>query len=1060
MKPVLLTMDAFGPYAEKTVVDFRELGTGIYLISGDTGAGKTTIFDGIVYALYGESSGEKREGEMMHCDFCPKSKDTVVELLFEHNGKEYTVKRTIHFRKKRGTDIYADADQQAQLIENGEAAVSKSVAVSRRIEEIIGLNADQFRKIVMLAQGEFKAFLEADEKSRNQILGRLFDNRSYVYFENLFSRACEELNNRSQKARAQIDLFLGSSAFELPEGLTDEEVAGFRSTHPCFLTNLENLVALDQEVLSNFEESIAAEQTKLDGLKQQESVAVLQNSQLQKLEEALKQKEGLKKDKNGMEDLKASIDKVENALYMVKPVELKKDKITELFGEAVNKKSELLLELEEHENTKKELLKRQEVQIQFPEQIAELGRRIQNIEESLPQYELLEKNVIGLNGKEKELLTKKQKVCELTDSLQKLRGEIQSLKDEMKDLEDASPDLVKAESRYQEQETRLERLTGEMGLLAGISETTRTEKQYYDAIEKTKVQNEKAREAETVYRQQYKEFLEGQSEFLSKELQAKIAQDGEAECPVCHTKMKTFVYRPGHTDYPTEEQISELENRKNRENELFSECQSRQEIAKNLLETQKKTLLVLAREFEQELGSDISWDDLKTPGVLDDVIKQTKRRKEEYKGMVKELQQKSLRFKECQKLLPKKEELLNRSQNEMEEMKKLVGVLETEIASLQAAIREMKKQLKYGRKSEAIGQRDAMTLEKNGLEEKQKELKEKTDTNSSVINRLMGQIKENESSLKQYQKQIKEIEKELSESLKRAAFENEEQYRDTLDLVGQENGESWLEKKKREYDSYQKKVIQNDQNVRMLSETTKDYMKTDLSLLGEQIDLQKKTCEELNHKKNELMSKANGHLHAFRIARESFDKMEKLRKAFSHLQRLSDIANGVKTEGGRRSFDSYVMLNSFDEILEMANFHLDHMSGGKFTLVRQDKGNRKDSIAGMNIDVIDAFTGEQRKTATLSGGEAFQVSMALALGLSSVVQSHSGNTRIDATFIDEGFGSLDEKVLDKAVEVLTHLAGNTNQIGIISHVAKLEESIPKKILVTGSEKGSSLKIIQ
>ncbi|MDO4741381.1 MAG: SbcC/MukB-like Walker B domain-containing protein, partial [Eubacteriales bacterium] len=182
--------------------------------------------------------------------------------------------------------------------------------------------------------------------------------------------------------------------------------------------------------------------------------------------------------------------------------------------------------------------------------------------------------------------------------------------------------------------------------------------------------------------------------------------------------------------------------------------------------------------------------------------------------------------------------------------------------------------------------------------------------------------------------------------------------------------------------------------------------------------------------------------------------------AYERLRKLADLASGRAGDDVVWSFDKFAMTEFFCEILEAANEHLAVMSGGKYSLVHQVKGERKNSAAGLNIEIRDAFTGEQRKTASLSGGESFQVSMALALGLSGTVQAHAGGQRVDAMFIDEGFGSLDERVLENAVQVLDRLAGDTRQIGVISHVAKLEECIPQKIVVRSGKSGSSLRIVR
>ncbi len=190
MRPVRLTMTAFGSFAEETCVRFDEFQSGLYLVVGETGAGKTTIFDAVMFALYGTASGNDRSTDMLHCDHVPKSVDTLVKLRFSQGGKEYEVERRLHFSKKRGTDDqFGDAKPDAVLREPDRAPTEGANRVTARIEALLGLNAEQFRKIIMLAQGEFREFLNADSDKKNEILGRLFDSAPYLWYQNLLAGA-------------------------------------------------------------------------------------------------------------------------------------------------------------------------------------------------------------------------------------------------------------------------------------------------------------------------------------------------------------------------------------------------------------------------------------------------------------------------------------------------------------------------------------------------------------------------------------------------------------------------------------------------------------------------------------------------------------------------------------------------------------------------------------------------------------------------------------------------------------------------------------------------------
>ena len=240
MRPIILEMTAFGSYAKKTVVDFDRLTHGLYLISGDTGAGKTTIFDAIMFALYGTASGSERKTEMLHCDFVDKTEDTRVVLKFRQGGKVYSVTRTIHYSRVRGTDSqFGGAKVDAELQEPEKDPITGATKVTDRCKELLGLNADQFRKIVMLAQGEFKEFLKADPEKKNEILGKLFDNSAYVRYQELLNGAREELR-KERSAYVKCVEETMQSGFQLPEGVESEQ---YLPGHPELVHNLNMLVA-------------------------------------------------------------------------------------------------------------------------------------------------------------------------------------------------------------------------------------------------------------------------------------------------------------------------------------------------------------------------------------------------------------------------------------------------------------------------------------------------------------------------------------------------------------------------------------------------------------------------------------------------------------------------------------------------------------------------------------------------------------------------------------------------------------------------------------------------
>jgi len=251
-----------------------------------------------------------------------------------------------------------------------------------------------------------------------------------------------------------------------------------------------------------------------------------------------------------------------------------------------------------------------------------------------------------------------------------------------------------------------------------------------------------------------------------------------------------------------------------------------------------------------------------------------------------------------------------------------------------------------------------------------------------------------------------------------------------------------------------------DQSIQDLEAQTKGQKQVDLQILQGQIDEAEKESAEAEQALNSCQNLLRNHQSVYETIRHEKEILAGSDQAYAVLNRLSELAVGSNSEGGKLSFDRYVMGATFREIIEKANIRLEIMSGGQYQLVHQSESHARNRIAGLDIEVLDRNTGVQRESSSLSGGESFIVSLALALGLSDTVQSHSGGQALDTMFVDEGFGTLDDNVLDKAVQVLNSLSdGGHHLVGIISHVSRLEESIPQKISVSKGERGSVLRVM-
>lgn len=925
MRPEKLTMTAFGPYAETTVIDFRELNQGVYLITGDTGAGKTTIFDAIVFALYGEGSGSGRNSEMFHSDYVDKFSDTEVELEFLCRDKHYKVIRTIHYQKKRGGGV-GSIVKNAILYCLGELPIEKEKAVNTKISEIIGLDEKQFRQIVMLAQGEFRKFLESKSDEREQILGKLFDHRMYVDFQDRLKTAAEELRKEREEKERQI-------GFYLSDAMTVESLRERKET--------------TRRCKKKTEEEIQKEKLLLEELIQKQAAAKEHNQRIRELEDTCKR----------IVEIAAEM---ENFLKQQKMLE------------------EQALETEQEKP-----------------QLEKIKTQLFLLVEGLREYQKLEN--LEAEGKRlkkhlKELEERKLQQQKKEEKLRQEQTEVQGLSELLKNIEAETASAV-----YE-----LERRVEKEKLLKSIKERLERElEQEKGLFKKQELWKEKQRlsdAAAIAYQETNRAFLAGQAGVLAFALWEKVETEGSGICPVCGTLIshKNHPEESENKAVPTRKEVEDAGKQMERTGKLAAEAAKDCEVAKNALIIERNNLENLAKEALEET---VSWQELQDPEFMQERIRKQEAWVQEQAAKVGELQKKK---KEKEHLEKRKDELLEcltTAVKQGETLEKLTVEEERTLAVTEENMRNIREKLPFTSAEQAEKERETLEKEKTALE-----------TKKASVEQAMTKTRERLSNLSGQRDTLLEREKNLKEALVR---EN-----DT------ENGIVPLE-------AIESKIREREE------------MK-----------------KELEKEREQLLISLEKDAGALQKVETLHEELENTKGAFESLWNLSRLANGQSGEGGKYSFSRYALGTFFEEIIDQANEHLDHMTGGKYELIRQQEADRKNESAGLGMVIFDAYTGEKRDTASLSGGESFQVSLSLALGLSEVVRSRSGGYTLDTMFIDEGFGSLDEQTLDQAMRVLQELSGDSRQIGIISHVGKLSENISQKIYVHRGPKGSSIQIIK
>ncbi len=1053
MKPILLTMEAFGSYDEKTDIPFGELDHGLYLITGDTGAGKTTIFDAIMFALYGTVSGTDREASRMHCDFSPMSRDTAVTFTFLHNGEEYEVKRTIHFRKKRGTeDEYGTADFHAELKSPGGKVIEGASRVTENCTRILGINEDQFRKIVMLAQGEFRSFLKAKSDEKSDILNKLFDNSPVRYYQQLLEKTREAAAERRKRTREKLSEVL-KEAFA-GEDLPEEERFRYAADNPDLEQNMESLIRegeAEQKALSERAEGIRKE---ADELQKKSGAAESVNQTFEKLNHARNHLAELEGKREDMARSRSEAEEVTRAWRFVRPALRDLRAAGKNRSDAEREIGELSLAMEAASLRLKAAEEQEKEDAEERKRTEDIRRQEKNLREQLPRFrdltKLEEDGVLARRkGKETEEALKKGRAREA-----ELETKLAELKKSLKESEDVGARIAEGEKRLSDLERELAELSGAKGIRRGAEEAGREEERIGKEKEELLLLTRQAGECARTQTEIYQRFIHAQAGIMAGELARAVRQDGEALCPVCGSSVCAggiSRFAPMPEDAPRQEDVEAAREAADRAERNRSEKEARISGAVSALETARRALTERA---EALLGEKTGWEALREGTLLAEKTREREKKRGEAAAALSESRKaQTLRARQLTEQ-QKAEEELRELRQRISDLQEEQGRINSSLARIAAGLEEIRRQVTFPGEKEALRQIDAWEKE---LEEADRRLalhrKEKEEALAET-ERIRGSLERRKKDLPRLAEELAAAEEALSRVLREREFPDAAAAEKALAAVGSEDGESWIAARQQRLLDYENDVKETGNRIgeyekELIGKTVTDLEELRLAIAGKN-QLYREAADRLARARDTVNRRREAQGKALTLEKQ----LAETEKAWRRIDALGSLAKGAAGEGGVISFERYVMGALLREVLEMANRRISILSDGRYELIHQAETDKKNRIAGLEIEVLDHETNRARPSSSLSGGEGFYASLSLALGLSDVVQAQAGGRRLDALFIDEGFGSLDQDVLDKALEVLNQLTEGNRLVGIISHVEKLGESIPRKIRIYNDNHGS------
>ena len=924
MKPLKLTMSAFGSYAGKNVIDFTGQQQGIFLITGDTGAGKTTIFDAITYALYNQTSGGERNGNMMRSQYAQPETETYVELEFLYRGQTYRVRRNPDYKitktLKNGKIREQKVPHSVELtLPDGTVFPEKKNATDAKIIEILGLTADQFSQIVMIAQGDFLKLLYTKSDERKMIFSKLFRTDIYWKIQENLRRKSMEMDERIQENDRAFEQEK-SRIIPLPES---EEIP------------LDELVECLRERLK-------------DALKEQNlrraNVEEL-NKKITKYEEINKLFVSLEKIRQTGKELEARQaeskerrQQIENArkadkVLVAEQQNLRQQQEVEQSAQAIAKMTETLANNQEMFETLK--TQQQEAEAKQKREAADIQKKMLALEQSFPSYE----------------------------ALQNARSKEQQAKKVWEDLGKTSE-----ESFHKKK--------------AGIAALKEQQKRQEQVVEQTKKNWEQtslsASESAKHYEHMYEAFLKEQAGILAENLSA------GCPCPVC-----------GSTVHPdpaklSDHAVTELEVEQAKKTRAAAE--EKRDLAYAAFEAEKTEKQKLAQAVEKE--------------EADFVLAQT---------------------------------IAKQQRKEAEQ----------NYASLQKTAEQIREKLVYPSLAEAKKQYAAMQKALEAAEQEIAKKRQKVSELAEAMNTLKGQKLAEEENQKTAKKLAVKTEKEYVKLLEKSGFASEETYH--LAILP-ERSRSKLEREEKEYES---QCLRQQSEQKLLEKQVSGKTYTDTTELNEQLKVEKQALKEAEKTYMELHTAYENDRSVLQNCAVYLEKGKKLESEDQIIKSLSKTANGRLSGSAKIDFETYIQRQYFKQIIHEANKRLLTMSNHQFILKLKEEANTgRKTNEGLDLSVYSLVTDSERDVKTLSGGESFLAALAMALGLSDIVERSAGAIHPDMMFIDEGFGSLDAQSRQQAIEVLAELAGDSRMVGIISHVTELKEQIDRKLVVNRTDNGS------
>ena len=928
MRPLRLTLSAFGPYAAETTLDLEKLGKGgLYLITGDTGAGKTTLFDAITYALYDHSSSGIREGSMLRCKYADDKTPTFVELEFEVHGVRYTVRRNPEYQrpKARGEGMTTEKADATLTYPDTRPPVTKAKDVTAAVQEIIGLDYNQFSQIVLIAQGQFTKLLNASTEERSRIFRKLFRTQRYAQLQERLQAEAAALNQQRTAQNAKLDSLLSGLQFAPDDPDAEALRALCAQTMPeTALALLDALTARQAAALEEAGTALQTTEAQLNTVQQQLGAA----AQAQQLAQQLAARQA--------------------ELAAAKPVlDAARTEADRHAGDAA--------------------------------QLDALTAQVTQAQTALAAYDALDALCRQQNEARDAARLAAAQAKKRRTQLDSLNAELAAAESALAALADADTRLLALQNRSAQLAQRGEALEK---LEQRLADCQRQAKNAHTAQESYRTAAAAQDEAHARRDALERAFLDAQAGLLAENL-----VEG-TPCPVCGSTHHPARALLPHTA-PTQVQ---LEAARQAAAKADKQAQTASAAAQHALAAANEAKASLRRDAETLLPE---------------------------------------RFTTPEGTVPLTFALMT---NVLAEER---AALQTEQADCAARCRQAEADCR--RKAQLEADRQKKTLQRPALEQAAAEADRSAAAQNASADALEGQIAQRRAALPYPQRTDAQAALDKLEADRRAL-------------------RTGMETAQRQLKQAEQSVAAAEAAVEALTAQQTAAQKEQPACSAEELTARQAALtaarETLRSREKQLSAQLLPNRKTAAQYRAAAEARQALESRWQWVSALAATAGGTLTSKQKIKLEAYIQMNYLDRILRYANTRLMQMTAGQYELERIGAENQR-SQSGLDLGVIDHYNGTRRSVKTLSGGESFKASLALALGLSDEVQSSAGGIRLDTLFLDEGFGSLDEESLELAIRVLSGLTEGDRLVGIISHVGALKDRIDRQVVVHKARTGGS-----